>query len=171
MPTQAKVESVEALKQRLGSARTAVVTEYRGLSVRQLSELRKQLKGAAAEYKVVKNRLAKLAIKGSVWEALQDHLKGPVAVAMTDGDPVIFSKLLTKYRESFPALKLKAGMVAGRFLALREIEALSKLPSKEELYAKLLGTLMAPAQGLVRTIQGVPQKLVVALKAIGEKKQ
>ncbi len=80
MPTQAKVESVAALKERLGAAQTAVLTEYRGLSVRQLSDLRKQLKGAAAEYKVVKNRLARLAIKDSPLDSLGAHFKGPGAV-------------------------------------------------------------------------------------------
>jgi len=110
VPTQVKVDSVEALKERLGTAKTAVLTEYRGLSVRQISDLRKQLKGAAAEYKVVKNRLARLAVKGSALDALGEHLKGPTGLVFTKQDPVAVAKALQAFVRTNPQLLIKLGL-------------------------------------------------------------
>ncbi|HWN15186.1 MAG TPA: 50S ribosomal protein L10, partial [Candidatus Dormibacteraeota bacterium] len=114
MPTQVKLDSVEALKERLGTAKTAVLTEYRGLSVRQISDLRKQLKGAAAEYKVVKNRLARLAVKGSALDALGEHLKGPTGLVFTKQDPVAVAKALQAFVRTNPQLLIKLGLVEGK---------------------------------------------------------
>src|SRR5262252_9625397 len=111
VPTQAKAESIEALKERLGSAKTAVLTEYRGLSVQQISDLRKQLKVAAAEYKVVKNRLARLAVKDSPLAALGPHLKGPTGLAFTKQDPVAVAKALQTFVRTNPQLQIKLGLV------------------------------------------------------------
>ena len=109
MPTQEKVGSVATLKERLGAAKTAVLTEYRGLSVRQMSELRKQLKAAAAEYKVVKNRLARLAVKGSPLDALGAHLKGPTGLVYTKQDAVPVAKALQAFVRTNPQLTIKLG--------------------------------------------------------------
>ena len=119
MPTQAKVESVEALKERLGAAKSAVLTEYRGLSVRQLSDLRKQLKGAAAEYKVVKNRLARLAVKGSALDALGEHLKGPTGLVFTKQDPVAVAKALQAFVRTNPQLLISSGWWRARLCSRR----------------------------------------------------
>src|SRR5215467_6350229 len=141
VPTQEKVESVEALKERLGTAKSAVLTEYRGLSVQQMSDLRKQLKGASAEYKVVKNRLARLAVKGSALDALGTHLKGPTGLVFTKQDPVAVAKAL---------------------------KALADLPSKEQLRSQIVGAVQGPMAQLVSLLQAPLRELVYVLDARGK---
>lgn len=162
---------ISTLAERLKKATTVILAEYRGLKVSEITEIRRDIKKNAGDFKVVKNRLAKRAITGSEWAPLEEYFRGPIGIVTSDGDPVVLSKVLTKHATSFPALKLKVGLMSGKLLDVKEIESLSKLPSKEELYAKLLGTLQAPASNLVRVLQALPQKLVIALKAISEKKQ
>ena len=166
-----KATIIEGFSEKLKATQAIILAEYRGLKVSELTEIRREIKKSSGSFKVIKNRLAKRAMAGSVWEPLQGHMKGPVGIVASEGDVVVLSKIVTKYAETFPAFKLKAGLFGGKVLDVKGIEALSKLPSKEELYAKLLGTLQAPASNLVRVLQAVPQKLVLALKAISEKKQ
>src|SRR5262249_42412912 len=130
VPTQVKTENVRALKERLGAAMTAVLTEYRGLTVRQLSELRKQLKSTSAEYKVVKNRLARLAVKNSPFDPLAPHLAGPTGMVLTEKDPVGVAKTLQTFVRANPALTIKVGLVEGKLLQAPELRALADLPSK-----------------------------------------
>jgi large subunit ribosomal protein L10 len=166
-----KVTEVNFLSERLKKAKAVILAEYRGLKVSEITEIRKDLRKNAGELKVVKNRLAKRAMAASGIASMEGHLKGPLALVFSDQDPVVISKLLTKHAETYAALKLKAAYLDGKVIDAKGLEALSKLPSREELYAKLLGTLAAPAQGLVRVLHGVPQKLAIVLKAIAEKKQ
>ncbi|MBI3541381.1 MAG: 50S ribosomal protein L10 [Deltaproteobacteria bacterium] len=166
-----KLEVVKTLSDRFSKSKAIILAEYRGLKVSEMTEIRREIKKNQGDFHVVKNRLAKRAVAGSEWEPLKDYLRGPMAAAVSEQDPVVLAKLLSKYAESFTALKIKVGCLNGKVIDAKGIEALSKLPSKEELYAKLLGTLMAPASGLVRTLNGVSQKLVVALNAIANKKQ
>lgn len=165
-----KIAEMSALAAKLGKAKAVILAEYRGLKVSEVTEIRKELKKNDGEFKVVKNRLAKRAIVGTPWALLEKYLAGPMAIVASYRDPVILSKVLAKYAESFSALKLKAGCLDGKLLEVKDLQALAKLPSKEELYAKLLGTLLAPAGGLVRVLRGVPQKLAIALEAIADKK-
>ena len=165
MPTQEKVESVEALKQRLGTAKTAVLTEYRGLSVQQMSELRKQLKGAAAEYKVLKNRLARLAVKGSSLDALGTHFKGPTGLVFTKQDPVAVAKALQAFVRTNPQLQIKLGLVEGKVLQPGELKALADLPSKEQLRSQIVGAVQGPMAQLVSLLQAPLRELVYALEA------
>ncbi len=165
MPTQAKTESVAALKERLGSAKTAVLTEYRGLTVRQLSDLRKQLKAAAAEYKVVKNRLARLAVKDSPLDPLGAHFKGPTGLVFTKQDPVAVAKALQAFVKNNPALTIKLGLVEGKVLQPAELKALADLPSKEQLRAQIVGALQGPMRQLVRLLQAPVRELVYVLEA------
>jgi len=162
---------IAGFSEKLKGVQAVIVAEYRGLKVSEVTEIRKEIRKNAGEFKVIKNRLAKRAMMGTDWALLEKHMKGPIGIATSEADPVTLSKVLTKYAETFPALKLKAGVMGGKLLGVKEIEALSKLPSKEELYAKMLGTLQAPATNIVRVLQAVPQKLAMALKAISEKKQ
>lgn len=166
-----KLTIIEGFSEKLKATQAIIIAEYRGLKVSELTEIRKEIKKNSGSFKVIKNRLAKRAMTGSVWEPLQPHMKGPVGIAASDADAVTLAKIVAKYSETFPAFKLKAGLFGGKLLDVKGIEALSKLPSKEELYAKMLGTLQAPATNLVRVLQAVPQKLAMALKAISEKKQ
>ena len=165
MPTQAKVESVLALKERLGAAKTAVLTEYRGLTVRQLSDLRKQLKATAAEYKVVKNRLARLAVKGSPLHPLAPHLTGPTGLVLTTHDPVAVAKALQAFVRANPALAIKVGFVEGQVLQPPELRALADLPSKEALRAQLVGAIEGPMSQLVSLLTAPQRELVRVLEA------
>ena len=165
MPTQAKVESVEALKERLGTAKTVVLTEYRGLSVQQLSELRKQLKGATAEYKVVKNRLARLAVKGSALDVLGVHLKGPTGLVFTKQDPVAVAKVLQAFVKTNPQLQIKLGLVEGKVVQPAELKALADLPSKEQLRSQIVGALQGPMAQLVSLLQAPLRAIVHVLEA------
>jgi ribosomal protein L10 len=165
VPTQAKVESVLVLKERLGTAKTAVLTEYRGLTVRQLSDLRKQLKAAAAEYKVVKNRLARLAVKGSPLDPLAPHLTGPTGLVLTKHDPVVVAKTLQAFVRANPALSIKVGFVEGKVLQPPELKALADLPSKEALRAQLIGALEGPMSQIVSLLTAPQRELVRVLEA------
>ena len=165
MPTQAKVQSVRALKERLGAAKTAVLTEYRGLTVRQLSDLRKQLKATAAEYKVVKNRLARLAVKDSALDALATHLTGPTGLVLTAQDPVGVARALQAFVRANPALTIKVGLVEGTVLQAPELKALADLPSKEALRAQLVGALQGPMSQLVTLLTAPHRELAQVLEA------
>ncbi len=130
MPTQEKVAAVEDLKSRLDGVKTVVLTEYRGLTVQQLSDLRKQLRAVSAQYKVVKNRLARLAIASSRLEGLGTHLKGPTGVIFSKEDPVAVAKALHTFARTHQALAIKAGYVEGQMLPPTELKALADLPSR-----------------------------------------
>jgi large subunit ribosomal protein L10 len=159
------VESVEALKERLGTAKTVVLTEYRGLSVQQLSDLRKQLKGAAAEYKVVKNRLARLAVKGSALDALGVHLKGPTGLVFTKQDAAAVAKALQAFVKTNPQLQIKLGLVEGKVVQPAELKALAELPSKGQLRSQIVGALQGPMAQLVSLLQAPLREIVYVLEA------
>lgn len=165
MANAEKAESVEELKKRFAGVQTAVLTEYRGLTVRQLSDLRKQLKGAAAEYKVVKNRLARIAVKGSPLDGLGKHLTGPTGVAYTLKDPVPVAKALQAFVRNNPALTIKVGMVEGKVLEPAALKSLADLPSKDALRAQLVGALQGPLSQLVTLLTAAQGELVRVLEA------
>jgi large subunit ribosomal protein L10 len=161
----ANVESVENLKRRFQGVRTAVLTENRGLTVAQVGELRKQLKGAAAEFKVVKNRLARIAIKGSPLDGLGPHLKGPTGVAFTREDPVGVAKALQAFVKGNPQLTIKLGLVEGNLVQPDGLKALADLPSKEALRAQIVGALQGPLSQLVMLLTAAQRELVQVLEA------
>ena len=170
MPTQAKVESVEALRARLAGVKTAVLTEYRGLTVQQLSDLRKQLKSVSAEYKVVKNRLARLALQESPLDCLGPHLKGPTGLVL-GRDPVHVARALAAFVRNTPALQIKLGCVEGQLVQPGELRALADLPSREVLLAQVVGGFQAPIAQLVQTLEGMLRALVSVLDQVREKKE
>jgi large subunit ribosomal protein L10 len=165
VPNAENKESVAELKERFAGVQTAVLTEYRGLTVRQLSDLRKQLKGASAEYKVVKNRLARIAIKDSALDGLGKHLTGPTGVAYTRHDPVSVAKALQAFVRSNPALTIKVGVVEGKVLEPSALKSLAELPSKEALRAQLVGALQGPMSKLVTLLTAVQGELVRVIEA------
>jgi large subunit ribosomal protein L10 len=169
VPTQEKIDSLEELKQRLGAAKTAVLTEYRGLSVQQLSELRRQLKAASATCRVVKNRIARLAVSDTALEGLAPHLKGPTALVLSREDPVAVAKTLQGFAKTNPALAVKMGVVDGQVLAADGLKALAELPSKEALRAQLVGIVQGPLARIVSLLQAAPRELnyVLAVRFIG----
>jgi large subunit ribosomal protein L10 len=158
-----KKEQVEKLSADLQNVSNAVVATYSKLTVAQDYELRKVLRGAGAKYQVVKNTLAELAAKGTKVEEGLKNLTGVTSIAYTTGDPVAMAKALTKYAKDTPEFTFKVGVVEGRVISIKEIEALASLPSKEELYSKLLFLINAPAQRLVTVMNAVGRDVAVVV--------
>jgi large subunit ribosomal protein L10 len=158
-----KTEQVEKLGKDLKNVSSLIVTTYSKLKVSQDYELRKALRGSGAKYTVVKNTLAELASKGTKAEEVLKNLSGVTSIAYTSGDPVALAKALSKYAKDNPEFTFKAGVVEGRVVSINEIKALATMPSKEELYAKLLFLMNAPAQRLVTVMNAVGRNLAVVV--------
>jgi large subunit ribosomal protein L10 len=158
-----KIEQVEKLSEELKNASSMVVATYSKLTVTQDFELRKALRPTGAKYRVVKNTLAERAGKGTALEGALKNLVGVTSIAYTEGDPVALAKALAKYVKDNPEFSFKAGVVEGRVITVKEIESLATMPSKDELYSKLLFLLNAPAQRLATTINAVGRDLAVVL--------
>jgi large subunit ribosomal protein L10 len=167
----AKQEQVRELAQKLKEAKGMVLADYRGLTVEQDTKLRKELREAGIDYQVIKNSIIHFAAKDAGLEELEPYLNGPTALAMSSVDPVAPSKLLAKFEKSFEKFELKAGVVEGKVVDVEGVKAISNLPSKEELIAKMLGSLKSPINGFVNVLNGNMRGLVVALNAVAEKKQ
>ena len=168
MPNAAKAESVEQLKERFDGVQAAVLTEYRGLTVKQISDLRKQLKGAAAEYKVLKNRLAKIAVRGGALDGLAPHLKGPTGMAFTRQDPVAVAKALQAFVRTNPQLTIKVGLVEGNVVAPEALRSLADLPSKEVLRSQIIGAVEGPMSQIVSLLQAPMRELAYVLAERGK---
>jgi large subunit ribosomal protein L10 len=164
-----KKEQVEKLSADLKDVSNAVVATYSKLTVAQDYELRKALRGAGAKYKVVKNTLAELAGKGTKIEEGLKNLTGVTSIAYTTGDPVAMAKALTKYAKDTPEFTFKVGVVEGRVISIKEIEALASMPSKEEIHSKLLFLISSPAQRLVTVMNAVGRDMAVVIEQGVEK--
>jgi large subunit ribosomal protein L10 len=158
-----KNEQVEKLSKDLKNVSNVVVATYSKLTVSQDYELRKALRGVGAKYQVVKNTLAERAAKGTKVEGALTNLAGVTSIAYTTGDPVAMAKALTKYAKDTPEFTFKVGVVEGKVINIKEIEALASMPSKDELYSKLLFLLNAPAQRLVTAMSAVGRNLAVVV--------
>ncbi|MGA3197329.1 MAG: 50S ribosomal protein L10 [Terriglobales bacterium] len=166
-----KVEQVEKLGGELKNVSSVIVATYTKLTVAKDFELRKALRTSGAKYRVVKNTLAERAGKGTKIEDALKKLEGVTSIAYTEGDPVAMAKALSKYAKDNPEFTFKTGVVEGRVISLKEIEALATMPSKEELYSKLLFLLNAPAQRLATTMAAVGRNLAVVVnQGVQEKK-
>jgi large subunit ribosomal protein L10 len=168
VPTAEKAGTIEELRRRLGGATAAVLTEYRGLSVHQLSELRKQLKAASAEYRVVKNRLARVAIEGSALASLRPHLSGPIGVVIARKDPAAVAKTLQGFAKTNPALQVRMGVVDGQLLDPQGLKAVADLPSREALRAQVVGAVQGPLAQLVGLLQAPQRELAYILAERGK---
>ena len=166
-----KKEHVEKLSGDLKNVSNMVVATYTKMTVAQDYELRKALRGAGAKYQVVKNTLAEKAAKGTKVEGALKDLAGVTSIAYTTGDPVAMAKALTKYAKDTPEFTFKVGVVEGRVIQIKDIEALANMPSKEEIMAKLLFLINAPAQRLATAIQAVPRHLAVVINQGGAEKK
>jgi len=166
-----KKEELDQLKKELAEAKNFVVTEFKGITVAQDTELRQKIRATNSKYRVVKNTLAKLATQGTPAEQLAKALKGSTSIAYNNTDPVALAKALTAYAKANPVFVFKTGMVEGRVVNLSDLNAIASLPSKEELIAKLLFLLNAPAQRIAVATNGVARNLAVVIgQAIEQKK-
>jgi large subunit ribosomal protein L10 len=158
-----KKKDLEALRQDLEKARNLFVTGYEKLRVEQDFELRKAVRGAGGKYRVIKNNLAELASQGTSAEAVLKGLRGMTSLAYTSSDPVALAKALTAYAKANPTFTFKAGLVEGRAIDIKAINDLATMPSKEEIFAKLLFLMNAPAQRLVTVMNAVGRNLAVVV--------
>src|SRR5579863_277140 len=158
-----KQQDLDQLSAQLEANKNIFLAGYEKMKVDQDFELRKTVRGAGGTYKVIKNRIAEKAAEGGEAGALLKDLKGMLAIAYTSGDPVALAKALTAYAKTNPSFTFKAGMVEGRVVDIAGIQALASLPPKEEIYAKLLYLIQAPAQRLVSVIGGVGRNLAVVV--------
>ena len=172
MSTKAfKKEKIEAFKKSFDKATVAIVTNYSGLTVEEITKLRRELQKNDGDYTVTKNTLAKLAFKGTDFEVLDSVLQGPTAVAFGFGDEVSPAKILSKFIKETKKGEIIAAALDGKLLTADEAKKLATLPTKEELYAKMLGCINSPATGIAGGIKGVMSALVRAVDAVAKQKQ
>lgn len=171
MSTKAfKSEKIDAMKAKFEKAQIAVVTEYKGYTVEEITNLRRNLQKEGGDYTVTKNTLAKIAIKGTEFEALADLCKGPVAIAFGFEDQVSPAKIVSKFIKDSKKGEILGAVLDGKVLSVEETKALANLPSKEELYAKMLGSINSPASGIVGSINAVMASLTRAVAAVRDQK-
>ena len=166
----AKSDIVEQYSKVFKANPSVVLVEYKGLSVKELEGLRSNLKGVDTELAVVKNTLLKIAAKDTDIEQLSDLLSGPTAIAVCENDPTAAAKVFVDSAKDLPSLVIKGGLVEGNVVGVEEITALSKLPSRQEMMAQLLGALSSPMSNLLGTLSQLQTKLLYALEALKDTK-
>ncbi len=165
-----KTSKVSALNETFSKAKFAVVADYRGLKVTELEKLRRELKKNDSQIQVAKNTLLKLAVKGTDYEILSEYFTGTTAITVGFEDPVGSAKALSDFAKDNKALVIRSAALDGSVLTADDVIALSKLPSKPELQAKMLGTMAAVPTALVQVLSGVPRSFVNVLQAVNEQK-
>ena len=168
---ETKQKDLAALTESLQNSKSAMVVSFTKLTVTKDQEFRSSLREAGASYQVVKNTLARIAVKGTQFEDATEHFKGVTAIAWTENDPVVLSKAISKFmKDNADIYSFKTGVVDGKLVDLKQLTTIANLPSKEELISKLMWVLNSGAQRLVTVINAVPRDLAVVIKQIGDAK-
>ena len=171
MSTKAfKNEKIEYFKKQFEQAKVAIVTDYRGLSVDEITQLRRALQKENSDFTVTKNTLCKIASKGTNFEAIESLMQGPNAIAFGFGDEVSAAKVVAKFIKENKKGEIIGGVMEGNLLNANEAKKLANMPSREELYAKMLGSINSPASGIVYGVNGVMSALVRAIDAVAKQK-
>lgn len=165
-----KIAEVEAITERLRSAQSVVLADYTGLTVALMTNLRATCRAKNVECRVIKNRLAMIAADNAGLAAVKDHLKGPTALILARDSQIEPAKLAVEFAKNNEALKVKGGVVDGQVLTADQVVALSKVPSKDELIAKMMGSINSPLTGVVGTINGVIAALARVIDAANQKR-
>ncbi len=170
MPTSQKESLVDEIKGRLNEAGALLLADYRGLTVKEMQELRNQLRSAGSELKVYKNSLTEIAIRELALPSLDAYLAGPTAIIFTGEDPVAPAKALTTFAKTHKALELKGGLVENQVVDAEGLKAIATLPSREELIAKLLRTMLNPLTGFARVLNGPVEAFARTVAAVADQK-
>ncbi len=170
MPTPEKIQTVQEIKQRLQSNAIAVMTQFKGITVAQDTELRRRLREAGIQYKVYKNTLARIALREIGAEKAADFMDGPTAWAFSN-DPVAPAKILKEFSKEVSVIQIVGGVLNGRPLTKEQVLSLASLPPKEVLQAQVIGTIAAPLRNLVTVLSALPRNLVTVLNEIKKKKE
>lgn len=165
-----KSQKIEHYKKQFENAKVAVVADYRGLSVEEITELRRGLQKENADLTVTKNTLCKVASKDTNFEVIAELMQGPTAIAFGFGDEVTAAKVLSKFIKENSKGEILGAVLDGKVLSADDAKKLAAMPSKEELYAKILGSINSPASGLVYSVNGVMSALVRAVAAVRDQK-
>lgn len=171
MPSPVKEKIVAEIENKFKESPNVIITEYHGLPVSDIGELRTQLRGARSEYKVLKNRLTRIALNNLGYKQLVDFFKGPVGVVFQKGDPVAVCKVLVKFAKDHEMFKLKTGMFDGAVIDIPWIQKIAKLPSRQVMLGKLVLVLAAPVQNFARALNAIPQNFANALDQVSKKKE
>ena len=171
MSTKAfKSEKISQIREKIEKAKVAIVTDYKGLSVEEITKLRRLIQKEDGDYMVTKNTLAKLAVKGTDYEVLTDAFTGPVAIAFGFEDQVAPAKALSKFIKESKKGEILAAAMDGQLLSASDAKALANIPSKQEIYAKMLGCINSPASGIANSVNAVMSSLTRAVAAVRDKK-
>jgi len=165
-----KNEKIEYYKKQFENAKVAIVADYRGLSVEEITELRRGLQAKEADLTVTKNTLCKVATKDTNFEAISELMQGPTAIAFGYGDEVGAAKILAKFIKENKKGEILGAVLEGKVLNADEAKKLALMPSREEIYAKILGSINSPVTGIVYSVKGVMSALVRAIDAVAKQK-
>jgi large subunit ribosomal protein L10 len=166
-----KEKAIATLKEEFSNTHNALIVSFKGLTVNKDWELRRALREADLGYRVIKNTLSRIAVEGTPLEPLKEHFTGMTAIAYSAKDPVGLAKVLSGFAKDNAQLTFKAGIVEGRVIKIKDIEALAKMPSKEELISRLMFLINSPAQRLAVALNGVSRNLVVVINEIAKQKE
>lgn len=168
MPPQYKIDMVEEMKKSLQERKNLIITDYRGLNVKQITDLRRELLNNGVVYSVVKNNLFKIALKDNSIEGLDEFLFGPTAIAFSEDDLISPAKILFKFAKDNKELKIKGGYTEGQVLKANDVEVYSNLPSFEESLSSIIGGLKSPLYGLLTVMQGPIRQLAMCLSQLAQ---